>query len=69
MNTLMYEHPFTSKHLSILKNELGVEVISPISKLLACGDLGVGAMESPEKIVAIVEQLVSNTNIETKTSS
>jgi phosphopantothenoylcysteine decarboxylase len=41
MNTLMWDHPFTEKHLKELTS-LGVIVISPIEKLLACGDKGKG---------------------------
>ena len=40
MNTLMYMHPLTAKQLAIARHELGYEVVGPISKLLACGDLG-----------------------------
>jgi phosphopantothenoylcysteine decarboxylase len=40
MNTLMWDHPFTPKHLSVLK-ELGIVVIDPIAKKLACGDIGI----------------------------
>lgn len=39
MNTLMWTHPFTSKHLSILE-DLGIKVIEPIQKTLMCGDKG-----------------------------
>ncbi|KAJ1656181.1 hypothetical protein IWQ61_004206 [Dispira simplex] len=52
MNTYMWDHPFTDKHLGILKQELGCQVIPPISKTLACGDTGMGAMESPGVIIA-----------------
>lgn len=40
MNTLMYMHPLTAKQLAIARHELGYEVVGPISKMLACGDLG-----------------------------
>lgn len=40
MNTLMWEHPFTNKHLHVLQHELGVQVIPPITKTLVCGDTG-----------------------------
>jgi hypothetical protein len=33
-------HPFTAKHLEVLESLLSYKIISPISKLLACGDLG-----------------------------
>jgi phosphopantothenoylcysteine decarboxylase len=54
MNTLMWNHPFTSKQLDILRNDLKVQVIDPISKLLACGDQGLGAMASVTSIVDAV---------------
>jgi hypothetical protein len=40
MNTHMWEHPFTEKHLGVLKGELGYRVVDPVAKLLACGDRG-----------------------------
>jgi phosphopantothenoylcysteine synthetase/decarboxylase len=40
MNTLMYEHPLTAKHLDIVRNVVGYEVVGPIGKALACGDVG-----------------------------
>jgi phosphopantothenoylcysteine synthetase/decarboxylase len=39
MNTMMWEHPFTARHLKTLR-ELGVQIIDPVPKLLACGDYG-----------------------------
>lgn len=39
MNTLMWTHPFTEKHLSALE-DIGVKVIPPIQKTLMCGDKG-----------------------------
>ncbi|RIA99107.1 phosphopantothenoylcysteine decarboxylase-like protein [Glomus cerebriforme] len=56
MNTYMWEHPFTLKHLEILTNQLKYEVISPISKKLACGDTGIGAMEEVATIVKYIQQ-------------
>ncbi|WFD02395.1 phosphopantothenoylcysteine decarboxylase [Malassezia obtusa] len=57
MNTLMYLHPLTEKHLAVVRNELGYEVYGPIEKRLACGDLGIGAMLEWTSIVArLVEQ-------------
>ncbi|KAI7869460.1 flavoprotein [Spinellus fusiger] len=52
MNTHMWNHPFTEKHLRILGDVLGFRIISPISKLLACGDQGIGAMEEPHNIAS-----------------
>ncbi|CAM9773720.1 unnamed protein product, partial [Discosporangium mesarthrocarpum] len=39
MNTHMWEHPATKRNLDILK-EMGVIVVPPVSKRLACGDEG-----------------------------
>ena len=50
MNSCMWSHPITSTHLSVLQG-WGVLVISPIEKVLACGDKGVGAMGEVEAIV------------------
>ncbi|OBZ69047.1 putative thymidylate synthase [Grifola frondosa] len=40
MNTLMYEHPLTAEHLRVLRDVIGYEVVGPIGKTLACGDVG-----------------------------
>jgi phosphopantothenoylcysteine decarboxylase len=55
MNTHMYTHPLTAKHLEAIE-ELGFGVIGPVSKMLACGDLGMGGMASVEEIVSTVMQ-------------
>ena len=39
MNTLMWHHPHTARQLQTLQ-ELGIQIIDPISKTLACGDTG-----------------------------
>ena len=65
MNTMMWESPFTQKHLSTLV-ELGggtmddqkrVQIIGPVEKTLACGDVGNGAMASPEDIARLVRRI------------
>ena len=53
MNTFMWESPFTGEHLAKLQ-KLDVRVIAPISKALACGDVGAGAMAEPGHIAAQV---------------
>lgn len=40
MNTLMYAHPLTAAHLRVVRETLGYEVVGPIGKALACGDVG-----------------------------
>lgn len=56
MNTLMYRHPLTATHLSIVQETLGYQVHGPIEKTLACGDVGEGAMLEWTDIVGLVVQ-------------
>ena len=49
MNTLMYEHPLTAEHLKIVREVIGYQVVGPISKALACGDIGEQIFESVGK--------------------
>ncbi|OMJ25070.1 Phosphopantothenoylcysteine decarboxylase [Smittium culicis] len=44
MNTFMYTHKLTALHLLTISDLLGYHIIEPSSKLLACGDTGIGAM-------------------------
>eukprot|EP00048_Salpingoeca_helianthica_P016591 m.233150 g.233150 ORF g.233150 m.233150 type:complete len:200 (+) comp18999_c0_seq1:164-763(+) len=53
MNTHMWEHPVTSTQIATLQS-WGFTCIAPISKILACGDSGVGAMAAVETIAAAV---------------
>ena len=50
MNTYMWHQKVTGQHLETLKGR-GVEVVAPIEKRLACGDVGMGAMAEVEAIV------------------
>ncbi|CAE6366995.1 hypothetical protein BN14_06091 [Rhizoctonia solani AG-1 IB] len=52
MNTHMYEHPLTARHLDIVKDVIGYNIIGPIGKALACGDIG--AMTEWSDIVQLV---------------
>ncbi|KAG8797040.1 hypothetical protein FRC16_009272 [Serendipita sp. 398] len=54
MNTMMYEHPLTARHLSVVKDVLKYRVEGPIAKGLACGDVGIGAMTEWKEIVGMV---------------
>jgi len=40
MNTLMYEHPLTAEHLRVIRDVVHYQVVGPIGKNLACGDVG-----------------------------
>jgi len=53
MNTFMWDHPITEQHLSTLQ-KWGIKVIPPISKTLACGDTGSGALASVSDILSEV---------------
>ncbi|CAZ82447.1 unnamed protein product [Tuber melanosporum] len=53
MNTLMWTHPVTSGQVETLK-AWGVEVLMPVSKVLACGDEGVGGMVGVEVVVETI---------------
>ena len=81
MNTLMWEHPLTARHLRQLAADAGarppdglglddliawvnagcprLRVVAPQSRQLACGDVGVGAMAAPERIVAASGDLLA----------
>jgi phosphopantothenoylcysteine decarboxylase len=90
MNTAMWKHPFTMKHLQtvvdvygggcasvegigwdgsglngVFKEEVGgmhaasrLTIVSPVAKVLACGDVGVGAMGATQTIVAAIKQAI-----------
>ncbi|KAL7796108.1 flavoprotein [Trichoderma ceciliae] len=60
MNTAMFRNPITQRNLKILNDLMGgadgwVEELQPISKGLACGDVGQGAMATWETIVAAIQ--------------
>ncbi|KAJ5780263.1 Flavoprotein [Penicillium paradoxum] len=70
MNTAMWRHPVTAQHIRVLEQDWGVkkdektgeetgwfEVLHPqSSKILACGDVGSGAMLEWTEIVKIIEE-------------
>jgi phosphopantothenoylcysteine decarboxylase len=81
MNTLMWEHPATARHLRAIATDAGLtdipqvndptavglainaragplRVVTPESRELACGDVGVGAMAAPERILDAVSELL-----------
>jgi phosphopantothenoylcysteine decarboxylase/phosphopantothenoylcysteine decarboxylase/phosphopantothenate--cysteine ligase len=58
MNTAMYEHPVVQKNIETLR-ALGYHFAEPREGLLACGDLGKGALADAETIIAQIEELVS----------
>jgi phosphopantothenoylcysteine decarboxylase len=83
MNTFMWEHPLSGRHLRQLASDAGageapsaldleslvewinrqcpkLHIVPPVSKRLACGDVGVGALAGVEEIVAAVNSAVNN---------
>ncbi|CAK4033049.1 flavo [Lecanosticta acicola] len=58
MNTAMWNHPVTRRHVAVLEEEWGewVEVLRPVEKDLACGDVGGGAMREWKEIVSVIEE-------------
>lgn len=56
MNTKMYDNPLTQHNIRILK-EVGYQEIEPRSSLLACGDVGRGALAEQD---AILERIIKS---------
>ncbi|KOS21966.1 putative thymidylate synthase [Escovopsis weberi] len=72
MNTAMWLHPITAKQVKILEEDWGVkdevematsaehggwfQVLRPIEKALACGDVGGGGMMEWKDIVKVIEE-------------
>jgi phosphopantothenoylcysteine decarboxylase len=59
MNTLMWEHPITARHMSqVQADATQLQIVGPITKGLACGDMGIGAMAEVDEIVASVQAMI-----------
>jgi phosphopantothenoylcysteine decarboxylase len=81
MNTLMWQHPFTHRHLRQIGADAGgdfipetaeldevihmlnhtcprLRVVPPVSKKLACGDVGIGGLAEIDEIVHLVQSLL-----------
>ncbi|CBX92166.1 hypothetical protein LEMA_P048720.1 [Plenodomus lingam JN3] len=62
MNTAMWFQPITQKQVQVLNEEWGLknggwfEVLQPMEKELACGDVGGGAMKDWREIVGALEE-------------
>ncbi len=55
MNVHMYDHPAVKRNLAQLATD-GYQFIEPSEGFLACGYVGKGRLEEPEKITALVQQ-------------
>ena len=59
MNTAMWEHPLTKRHLGIVRGLLHAVVVDPAEgKQLACGDTGPGALPEPSEIAETVKKVI-----------
>ncbi|MCH4169233.1 MAG: phosphopantothenoylcysteine decarboxylase [Streptococcaceae bacterium] len=58
MNTKMYENPITQENISRLKS-FGYTEIEPRTALLACGDLGKGALAEVDEIIESVKGILT----------
>jgi phosphopantothenoylcysteine decarboxylase len=73
MNTLMWEHPATERHLEQLRKDMDanrletagirntrrlLQIVPPQSKQLFCGDVGIGAMAAIQDIVGAVNDIL-----------
>ena len=57
MNDNMYKNKIVQDNISKLK-EYGYQFVEPAEGILACGTSGVGRLESPKRIVEVVDQLL-----------
>lgn len=66
MNTGMWEHPMTQRNLRLLRETFGgrLTVVPPVEKLLACGDVGMGAMAEIDDIVKVVRGVCNPSRVE-----
>ncbi|MGG0657881.1 bifunctional phosphopantothenoylcysteine decarboxylase/phosphopantothenate--cysteine ligase CoaBC [Rummeliibacillus pycnus] len=65
MNVHMYEHPAVKRNIAQLAKD-GYEFIEPEEGYLACGYVGKGRLEEPEKIVSLVEKYFEPKNLPLK---
>jgi phosphopantothenoylcysteine synthetase/decarboxylase len=68
MNVAMWDHPITSQQLKQIisfgitsdKSESCVHIIPPQEKMLACGEVGIGAMAEVSLIVETLSSLLQS---------
>jgi phosphopantothenoylcysteine decarboxylase len=62
MNTLMWEHPATARHLRQIAQDMAdgtMCVVPPVSKKLACDDIGLGALASRDVLLTAVAEALT----------
>ena len=62
MNTAMYKNPIVQDNIKTLEH-YGMEVISPASGYLACGDTGEGKMPEPEVLYEYIVKALTAKNL------
>jgi phosphopantothenoylcysteine decarboxylase/phosphopantothenate--cysteine ligase len=55
MNTEMWFNPATQRNLAWLRDQERYTVVDPVEKRLACGDVGLGGLASPEQILRAIQ--------------
>ncbi|MRX53615.1 bifunctional phosphopantothenoylcysteine decarboxylase/phosphopantothenate--cysteine ligase CoaBC [Bacillus idriensis] len=64
MNVHMYDNPAVQKNILTL-SQYGYQYIEPSEGYLACGYVGKGRLEEPEKIVSLIEGFFSDKDLKT----
>ncbi|MBU6338407.1 MAG: bifunctional phosphopantothenoylcysteine decarboxylase/phosphopantothenate--cysteine ligase CoaBC [Rickettsiales bacterium] len=62
MNEKMWQNKQTEKNLIKLV-ESGISIVEPESDILACGEIGIGKMASPERICDKINEFFENKNL------
>lgn len=57
MNTQMWMNPRVQEHIAKLQLEPNIQVINPVSGLLACGDVGSGKFPETSAVVDLIETI------------
>ncbi len=65
MNVHMYDHPAVKKNLGVL-SEYGYQFIEPGEGFLACGYVGKGRLEEPEKMVELIRDFFQKDRLSLK---
>ncbi len=60
MNTAMYDNPIHQRNLALLQETLGYRLMEPKDAMLACGDVGRGALAPVAEILSTVFSMLDN---------
>ena len=62
MNVEMWNNPINKRNVSYLKN-IGIEFVGPEHGLLSCGEIGLGRLSDPKKIIRVILNNINRTQI------